>query len=508
MPSLRIKLPNAHETIHVLHGTRVTVGRAPDNTIQIPHASISSHHAEFVEVNGKYELRDLHSTNCSYVAGCPVTETSLSEECAILFGAVECEFDPTAPAPAEPVALPRLSPAEARADAAYLESENRVLRDHLSALQRRFDILGSARLSTGRTHFPRHAPEDDRLKDVSSERDDLKNQFVRLRLQTERLQQELTVTIRERDAARQAAESLQTERATLLEQLKQAQIRVQQFETLAAEPPPSPPLPAAPSQPPPRPRPVSAVAPPPPPPGITRKAPEPERPNPARLPDEVRTFREVLALLSTAPGDPTLLAHAGEALAGIAAQATLLDHRALLRLVRGFQGMLRDFAQGAQPPAPGVLRTLRHAGELLTRLIEPQTLKDGRELPPAQVLAVDDDADLLDTVLTSLRSSGLEVSGSASAEEALVALRAGSFDTLLVDLHLPDMSGAGLCTLARELPAYRRTPILFLTVTDTLDKRAETSLSGGNEFIAKPFNVSELVLKVECWALKQQLRLA
>ncbi|HYR58092.1 MAG TPA: FHA domain-containing protein, partial [Chthoniobacteraceae bacterium] len=152
MPALRIKLPNSEATTHVLRGARVTVGRAPDNTIQIPHASISSHHAEFVAVNGRYQLHDLHSTNRSYVEGQPVTACDLSDSCKILFGAIECEFDSAAPPPtAKRLELPPAPAAEPRAEPLFLEAENRALRDGLHALQRRFDILGSARLVTAKT---------------------------------------------------------------------------------------------------------------------------------------------------------------------------------------------------------------------------------------------------------------------------------------------------------------------------------------------------------------------
>ncbi len=123
------------------------------------------------------------------------------------------------------------------------------------------------------------------------------------------------------------------------------------------------------------------------------------------------------------------------------------------------------------------------------------------------MLAIDDDADLLGTVMAALKSADLEVSGCASAEEAMIAIESLRFDTIIADVRLPEMNGAAFCAHARDLPAYRRTPILFLTVADTLDKRAETSLSGGSEFIAKPFNTFELALKVEGWAIKNQLRI-
>ena len=53
----------------------------------------------------------------------------------------------------------------------------------------------------------------------------------------------------------------------------------------------------------------------------------------------------------------------------------------------------------------------------------------------------------------------------------------------------------------------RRTPIVFLTVGDTVENRAQSSLNGGNDFIVKPFNVRELALKAVTWACRRQFSL-
>jgi pSer/pThr/pTyr-binding forkhead associated (FHA) protein len=53
MASLRVNLPNQKgEMTHVLAGARITIGRRPDNTIQIIDKSVSGHHAELIAVKG------------------------------------------------------------------------------------------------------------------------------------------------------------------------------------------------------------------------------------------------------------------------------------------------------------------------------------------------------------------------------------------------------------------------------------------------------------------------
>ncbi len=498
MPSLRIKIPNSGEMTHHLTGNRVTIGRASDNTIQIPHGSVSGHHAEIVEVDGHYCLRDLHSTNRSYVQGSPVSEFELSDACTIVLGSVECEFDPVAMVPTRRPALPAPA-AVPRPDTSFLENENRDLRDRVHSLQRRFDILGSARLITGRSDLTPYAAADEAMKSLTRERDELRQQNAGLHLQVEHLRGELALTARERDAARLAAEALQAEQTVLRIELKQALGRAEMLQ--AAIPPPAPPV-APPSKPPS----LAPVAPPPPPAGVALKAPLPA-PDPALLPEQVRLLREVVAQLSAAPAEPTLLARVSEIVTQVSRNAAPLGNHAVRRLARDLRDFVHDLQRHAEPPETLPLRTARHAVEFLTHLLEPTLFEKGRNLLPGQVLVIDDDADLLSTVTTTLTGVGLHATGCESAEAAIIAVEAQHFDAIIADVRLPEMNGPAFCAHARELPAYRRTPIIFLTVSDTLDKRAETSLSGGSDFIAKPFNVYELALKVETWVLKQQLHL-
>jgi DNA-binding response OmpR family regulator len=67
------------------------------------------------------------------------------------------------------------------------------------------------------------------------------------------------------------------------------------------------------------------------------------------------------------------------------------------------------------------------------------------------------------------------------------------------------MSGFDLCSKIRTLELHEKTPIVFLTGMATFQNRVQSSLSGGNDFIGKPFNVPELGLKAMLWVYKGQL---
>jgi FHA domain len=133
MPSLRISFPEKESpSVVVLRGKHITVGRLPQNTIQIRDRTISGLHAELIEEDDHYRLHDLEATNGILVNGEPVTDYHLQEACKIAFGGVECEFSPETPAEAE------VDPSHAlmtRGDCERLISKNSELEQTITTLR-------------------------------------------------------------------------------------------------------------------------------------------------------------------------------------------------------------------------------------------------------------------------------------------------------------------------------------------------------------------------------------
>ena len=71
----------------------VTIGRGPDNAIVINNPSVSARHAQLQLAGETYRLKDLGSTNGTQVNGKPVTETLLSFDDRVRFGAAEARFE-------------------------------------------------------------------------------------------------------------------------------------------------------------------------------------------------------------------------------------------------------------------------------------------------------------------------------------------------------------------------------------------------------------------------------
>ena len=111
MPKLSVLLENSRAT-HELTDERITIGRAPDNMLQIDDPSVSSRHAHLLLIEDRYQLKDLGSTNGTRVNSELVTDTFLRVGDRIRFGKVEARYESDATGEARP--LPEADEIEAR----------------------------------------------------------------------------------------------------------------------------------------------------------------------------------------------------------------------------------------------------------------------------------------------------------------------------------------------------------------------------------------------------------
>ncbi len=112
----------------------------------------------------------------------------------------------------------------------------------------------------------------------------------------------------------------------------------------------------------------------------------------------------------------------------------------------------------------------------------------------ARILVVDDEESILQFVSYNLRKEGYDVITADDGDEALERAAATPFDLVVLDIMLPGTDGYEVC---RRLRASGDTPVLFLSARDTeLDKVVGLEL-GGDDYLAKPFGVRELVARVK-----------
>ncbi|MGB7183782.1 MAG: response regulator transcription factor [Burkholderiaceae bacterium] len=112
-----------------------------------------------------------------------------------------------------------------------------------------------------------------------------------------------------------------------------------------------------------------------------------------------------------------------------------------------------------------------------------------------RILLAEDDAVLSDGLSRSLRSSGYAVDCVSTGHDADVALAAQqSYDLLILDLGLPLLSGQEV--LKRLRARENSLPVMILTAADSVDQRVQGLDLGADDYLAKPFALSELEARV------------
>jgi two-component system, OmpR family, alkaline phosphatase synthesis response regulator PhoP len=111
------------------------------------------------------------------------------------------------------------------------------------------------------------------------------------------------------------------------------------------------------------------------------------------------------------------------------------------------------------------------------------------------ILLVEDDRNLADGLLINLEAEGYQVVHIADGALALDAYQKGMFDLVLLDIMLPGMDGLTICKKIRALGGTL--PILFITAKDQTDEKIEGLLAGGDDYITKPFDVQELMARIQ-----------
>jgi two-component system OmpR family response regulator len=112
-----------------------------------------------------------------------------------------------------------------------------------------------------------------------------------------------------------------------------------------------------------------------------------------------------------------------------------------------------------------------------------------------KLLIVEDDSSLRGVLVRSLRAEGFDASAVATGGELLErALRAPP-DAFLIDIGLPDTDGRDLCQALRAQGV--QSPVLFLTARDALTDRLSGFSSGGDDYVVKPFDIEEVVARLE-----------
>lgn len=120
-----------------------------------------------------------------------------------------------------------------------------------------------------------------------------------------------------------------------------------------------------------------------------------------------------------------------------------------------------------------------------------------------RILIAEDDRELRQLFQHVLMKNGYAVTGVADGKEALDAIDKGYFDLIISDIMMPVMDGYELVSSLRQ--AGINTPVMMITAKDAFDDMRLGFLSGTDDYMVKPVNVNEMVLRVGALLRRAQM---
>jgi len=126
-----------------------------------------------------------------------------------------------------------------------------------------------------------------------------------------------------------------------------------------------------------------------------------------------------------------------------------------------------------------------------------------------KILLVEDEESLAEGIQLNLEMENISCIWVARGDEALMRMQLEKFDLVLLDIMLPGMDGLTVCQEMRT--QHNLTPVLFLTAKNTENDRFLGFDSGGDDYLGKPFQVRDLLIRIrsilrrEIWYQNQSL---
>ena len=120
-----------------------------------------------------------------------------------------------------------------------------------------------------------------------------------------------------------------------------------------------------------------------------------------------------------------------------------------------------------------------------------------------KILIAEDDVELRQLFSHTLTKKGYYTKGVSNGQEALDALENDYFDIIISDIMMPVINGYELVRLLRS--AGHQTPVMMITAKDAFDDMREGFISGTDDYMVKPININEMVLRVGALLRRAQM---
>jgi CheY-like chemotaxis protein len=193
----------------------------------------------------------------------------------------------------------------------------------------------------------------------------------------------------------------------------------------------------------------------------------------------------------------------------LTANASLAGLFQIAQMTDALEALLKELYEKPRNINASTLRTVALAIDFLGALFERATQSGGpqsQEPLQASILIVEDEAISRRAIIYALEKARLQSVTFDDPVAALKALGEKKFDLIFLDVDMPGMNGFELCSKLRAIPAHKDTPVIFVTHLSDFESRATSTVSGGNDLIAKPFLFIELTVKTLIWLLRRRMQ--
>ncbi|MEC7280884.1 MAG: response regulator transcription factor [Verrucomicrobiota bacterium] len=113
-----------------------------------------------------------------------------------------------------------------------------------------------------------------------------------------------------------------------------------------------------------------------------------------------------------------------------------------------------------------------------------------------RVLVVDDESDVTELLQYRLEQEGYRVATLNDPLGFVAKVREFEPDLMLLDIMMPELSGIQLCRIVRADPLMKDIPVIFLSARGEVEDRIKGLEAGAEDYVAKPFNTNELLLRI------------
>ncbi len=184
----------------------------------------------------------------------------------------------------------------------------------------------------------------------------------------------------------------------------------------------------------------------------------------------------------------------------------LLGFRKIAQMTNALEALLIELLAKPEKITPSVIRTIAQAIDTLASLFDQAKNSQTEVLGPPRILVVDDEIISREAICSALGKADLAAVCMDDSLAAQRLLEQEHFDLIFLDVEMPGLTGLKLCVNIREMATNRATPVVFVTSHSDFGSRAQSTLSGGNDFIAKPFLLVELAVKALTWLFKKNFQ--